>query len=130
MFSALREECKDRAGRGDHAPERLSLGDNVGISPWTQINAVGGCYIGRACQIAAETVILTVDHQYTEGEALPVDRVRLIKPVIIEDYVWVGLRVLIAPGVRIGEGAIIGMGSVVVQDAPPLAVVAGNPAER
>jgi acetyltransferase-like isoleucine patch superfamily enzyme len=111
------------------APERLHLGDNVGLSQRVQINAVGGCHIGRACQIAAETIILTVDHQYTEGEALPYDRVRFVKPVIVEDYVWVGARVLIAPGVRIGEGAIIGMGSVVLQDIPPLALVAGNPAQ-
>jgi hypothetical protein len=52
-----------------------------------------------------------------------------VKPVYIEDYVWIGLRASIAPGVRIGEGAIIAMGSVVVQDVPPLAIVAGNPAQ-
>ena len=40
-----------------------------------------------------------------------------------------GARVLVVPGVRIGEGAIIGMGSVVVQDVPPLAIVSGNPAQ-
>jgi len=111
------------------ATERLYLGDNASLSQRVLINAVGGCHIGRACQIATETIILTVDHQYSEGEALPYDRVRLVKPVVIEDYVWVGARVLIAPGVRIGEGAIIGLGAVVLQDIPPLAIVAGNPAQ-
>ena len=111
------------------APERLHLEDNVGLSQGVQINAVGGCHIGRASQIAGETIILTVDHQYTEGESLPYDRVRLVKPVIVEDYVWVGARALIAPGVRIGEGAIVAMGSVVLQDIPPLAIAAGNPAQ-
>ncbi len=111
------------------APERLYLGDNTSLSQSVQINAVGGCHIGRACQIATEAMILTVDHQYSEGEALPYDRVRLVKPVVIEDYVWIGARALIAPGVRIGEGAIIGMGAVVLQDIPPLAIAAGNPAQ-
>jgi maltose O-acetyltransferase len=111
------------------APERLHLGDNVGISTRVYINAVGGCHIGRGCQIAAETIILTVEHQHTGGQSLPYDRVRLVKPVYIEDYVWVGMRACIIPGVRIGEGAIIGMGSVVLEDVPPLAVVIGNPAK-
>jgi len=108
--------------------ERLYIGDDSAISS-CQINAMGGCHLGRACQIAANAMILTIDHQYTGGESLPYDSVRLIKPIYIEDYVWIGARVIIAPGVRIGEGAIIGMGSVVFEDVPPLAIVAGNPAQ-
>jgi maltose O-acetyltransferase len=118
-----------KAGTSIVAPERLYLGDNVGISTGVYINAVGGCHIGRGCQIAAETIILTVEHQHTGGESLPYDRVRLVKPVYIGDYVWVGMRVSIIPGIRIGEGAIIGMGSVVFEDVPPLAIVIGNPAK-
>jgi maltose O-acetyltransferase len=111
------------------APERLYIGDNVGISQRCVISAVGGCHIGQGGQIGGETIIFTMDHQYTGGESLPYDSVRLVKPVYIEDYVWVGLRACIAPGVRIGEGAIVGLGSIVLQDVPPLAIVAGNPAQ-
>jgi acetyltransferase-like isoleucine patch superfamily enzyme len=118
-----------KAGTIIAAPERLYLGDNVGISSRVYINAVGGCHVGRGCQIAAETIILTVEHQHTGGESLPYDQVRLIKPVYIEDYVWIGTRVSIVPGVRIGEGAIIGMGSMVFEDVPALAIVIGNPAK-
>jgi maltose O-acetyltransferase len=117
------------AGVAIAAPERLFLGDHVGISQRCCINAVGGCHIGRGCEIAQETIILTIEHQYNGGQSLPYDSVRLIKPVFIEDYVWIGVRASIAPGVRIGEGAIVGMGSVVVQDVPALAIVAGNPAQ-
>lgn len=117
------------AGTSIFAPERLYVGDNTGIGGNCCIHAVGGCHIGQGCQIALETTILTIEHQYTGGESLPYDSLRLVKPVYIEDYVWVGSRVCIAPGVRIGEGAIIGMGSVVMQDVPPLAIVAGNPAQ-
>ena len=111
------------------APERLHLGDNVGISQGCYINAVGGCRLGKGCQLAEGCVILTTEHIYSEGDALPYAKMRLIKPVCLEDYVWVGARVAIAPGVRIGEGAIIGMGSVVMQDVPPLAIAVGNPAK-
>jgi len=117
------------AGTEIAAPERLYIGDNVGISQDCRISAVGGCHIGRGCQIGGETIIFTIDHQYSAGDSLPYDSVRLVKPVYIEDYVWIGLRAIIAPGVRIGEGAIIGLGSVVFQDVPPLAIVSGNPAQ-
>jgi acetyltransferase-like isoleucine patch superfamily enzyme len=49
-------------------------------------------------------------------------------PVIIEDYVWIGSKVVILPGVRIGTGAVIGAGSIVTKDIPPRCVAAGNPA--
>jgi acetyltransferase-like isoleucine patch superfamily enzyme len=111
------------------APERLYVGDNVAIDPGCYIQAVGGCYLGRGCQLSAENTILTVEHQHGLGESLPFDPVRLVKPVYIENYVWTGVRVCIAPGVRIGEGAIVGMGSVVLQDVPPCAIVVGNPAQ-
>ena len=123
------ERVRIESGTAIAAPERLHIGDDVGIGQKCYINAVGGCHIGRGCQIAAETIILTTEHQYGGGQSLPFDSTRLVKPVYIEDYVWIGMRTCIAPGVRIGEGAIVGMGSIVTQDVPPLAIVAGNPAK-
>lgn len=111
------------------APERLYIGDDVGISQNCYIQAVGGCHIGNGCQFAREVLILTTEHSYAGADTLPFGTLRLIKPVYIEDYVWIGTRVSIAPGVRIGEGAIVAMGSVVFQDVPPLAIVMGNPAK-
>ena len=50
------------------------------------------------------------------------------KPVLIADDVWIGARVIILPGVRIGTGAVIGAGAVVTKDMPDYSVVGGNPA--
>ena len=50
-------------------------------------------------------------------------------PIVIEDDVFVGMEALILKGVTVGEGAVVGAGSVVTQDVPPRAVVAGNPAQ-
>lgn len=50
------------------------------------------------------------------------------KPVILEDYAFVGLECVILPGVRIGRGAVIGAGSVVTKDVPPFAIAVGVPA--
>lgn len=117
------------AGVSIIAPEHMHIGDNVGIGQNCLILAVGGCFIGNDCTIGTGTSILTVEHSYNRGNCLPYDEIRLVKPVCLGDYVWVGSGVSIAGGVRIGEGAIIGMGSVVFQDVPPLAIVAGNPAK-
>jgi acetyltransferase-like isoleucine patch superfamily enzyme len=51
------------------------------------------------------------------------------RAVVIEDEVWIGCRVLILKGVRIGKGAVIAAGAIVTKDVPPLAVVASPRAE-
>jgi acetyltransferase-like isoleucine patch superfamily enzyme len=48
--------------------------------------------------------------------------------ITIHENVWIGTRVVVLGGVRIGEGAIIGAGTVVDSDVPPYAILAGNPA--
>ena len=52
-----------------------------------------------------------------------------IKPVKIGNKVWIGFNSIILKGVNIGEGAIVGAGSVVTKDIPPYTIVAGNPAK-
>ena len=50
------------------------------------------------------------------------------KEVIIDDYAWIGANSIILKGVHIGRGAVVGAGSVVTKDIPPLTIYAGNPA--
>ncbi|TDH69510.1 hypothetical protein CCR75_005048 [Bremia lactucae] len=51
------------------------------------------------------------------------------KAITIEDDVWIGGNAVILPGMTIGYGAVIGAGSVVTKDVPPMSVYAGNPAK-
>lgn len=51
-----------------------------------------------------------------------------IRPVAIGDKVWIGFNAIVLPGITIGEGAVVGAGSVVTRDVAPWTVVAGNPA--
>ena len=60
---------------------------------------------------------------------VPYDRRFVNKTVNIGEYVWVGARTIILPGVSIGRGVVIGAGSVVSSDIPDYAVVGGNPAK-
>ncbi|BBG66801.1 chloramphenicol acetyltransferase [Hydrogenimonas sp.] len=59
---------------------------------------------------------------------LPYDGYSYLKKVTIEKNVWIGDSVMIVPGVTIGEGSIVAMGSVVTKDIPKYSIVGGNPA--
>lgn len=49
------------------------------------------------------------------------------RPIVIESKVWLGFEVIVLKGVTIGEGSVIGAGSVVAKDIPPWSIAAGNP---
>jgi maltose O-acetyltransferase len=109
-------------------PGRVILKDKVHLFRDTMINSRGGLYIGQNTGISNKCVILTDQHRYIDADKIPFDNVVELKPVVIRDFVWIGIGVMILPGVEIGEGAIIGMGSVINRDVPPLAIMLGNPA--
>lgn len=50
-----------------------------------------------------------------------------VKPVTIEENVWIGTGTVVVPGVKIGKNSVIGAGSVVVKDIPENVVAVGNP---
>lgn len=109
-------------------PERIRIGHDVFIGHDCRIASRGGLRIGNYCALASYVTILTLDHHHRGAETLPWGEARIIKPVVIQDFVWVGLNAFILPGVTIGEGAIVGLGAVVAKDVPPRAIVVGNPA--
>lgn len=104
-----------------------SLGNNVNFNGMG-IQGTANVIIGDNFHSGIECMIITDSHNY-EGEAIPYDDTVISKDVIIEDNVWLGNRVIILPGVTIGEGAIIQAGSVVVKDIPKYAIAGGHPAE-
>ena len=74
-------------------------------------------------------MIITQNHNYDHGEAVPYDSTYILKEVIIDDNVWLGNRVIIVGNITIGEGSIVAAGAVVTKDVPPYAIVGGNPAK-
>lgn len=102
----------------------LSIADNVQISEGVEIDFSGNVTIGEQTLISPRACILSHDHGY-EPHSEPT-----LHNLIIEEKVWIGSNAIILPQVnRIGNGAIIGMGSIVTKPVPELAVVAGNPAK-
>jgi maltose O-acetyltransferase len=79
--------------------------------------------IGSDVSIGPEAAILTLGHDPRSAQFA--DRGG---PVLIGDRAWIGYRAIVLPGITIGEGAVVGAGSVVSRDVPPYAIVAGNPA--
>jgi len=113
-----------------HYSDRIVLEDNVQIGENADIDGRGGLTIKHGTITAKNVSIITSDH-YFEGEdlkAIPFDNKIILKPVVINEYVWIGRNVLIMPGVTIGKGVIIGAGSVIVKDIPDYAIAVGNPA--
>lgn len=111
-------------------PENIILEDNVYIGENTKIYAQGKVVI-KSGAILADTVDIRTANHYYDGEDLnyiPFDEKVMIKPVTIDENVWIASHVLILPGVHIGEGAVVAAGSVVTKDIEPYAVAAGNPA--
>ncbi len=94
-----------------------------------QINGDGKVKIGRYFHSGIECLIITRNHNYDNGVAIPYDKEYIRKDVEIGDFVWLGSRVMILPGTKIGEGAIIQGGAVVHGEIPPYAIAGGNPAK-
>jgi acetyltransferase-like isoleucine patch superfamily enzyme len=80
--------------------------------------------IGSHVDVASEVMIYNAEHDVHSSDFHAIQA-----PVIIKDYVFIGPRAIILPGVTIGEGSIVGAGAVVTQDVAPFAIVGGVPAK-
>jgi acetyltransferase-like isoleucine patch superfamily enzyme len=100
------------------------VGARTRINRGSCLDVRGGLTIGADVSISPEVAILTAAHEIAD----PGFRVEN-RRVVIEDNVYIGMRALVLPGVRIGRGAVVAAGAVVARDVPPLAVVAGVPAK-
>lgn len=126
----LRRFCQVRIGRDSSIAMgcfvtgyHIAIGDNTVVNRYTYLDGRVPLTIGNNVNISHYTLIQTLTHDPQNP-----DFVCLCKPVVIEDHVWIGARAIISPGVRVGEGAVIGAGSVVTRDVEPYTIVAGNPA--
>jgi len=104
------------------------IGDNVHLHG-LNVRGSGAVTIGDNVHAGSGCEILTENHDYDEGEAIPYDDTFVVKPVTIEDCAWLGIDVTLLPGVTVGEGAIVQAGSVVTDDIPEGAIAGGHPAE-
>lgn len=81
--------------------------------------------IGNHVDIASEVMIYNSKH-----DVHSIDFRAVSAPVVIEDYVFIGPRAILMPGIKIGKGAVIGAGAVVTKDVDPFKIVGGVPAKE
>ena len=111
----------------------LAIGDNSGIGHNSSFVIGDRISIGRFCRIADGVRMFDspghpLDPILREaGE--PASRAD-VRPILIEDNVWIGSRAIIMPGVTIGRDSVVAAGSVVMTAVPPGVLVAGNPARQ
>lgn len=112
------------------SPAKLKIGDNVSINRGCVINAAGGVTIFNDVLVGPGVVIYSQNHNYDDINQKINKQGYNLSPVLIRENVWIGARVIILPGVKIGSNSIIGAGSVVTKNVESNVVVAGNPAKE
>lgn len=120
-----------RLGRGSiihwqtrfFSPAGVHIGEYCNIGNNAFLDGRRGLTIGDRVATGADVMIYTLQHDIDS----PIFDVQG-GPVVIEDYVYIGPRVIILPNIKIGRGAVVAAGAVVTQDIPPYAVVGGVPA--
>tara|TARA_B100000674_G_C37498531_1_gene759270 strand:+ start:77 stop:625 length:549 start_codon:yes stop_codon:yes gene_type:complete len=107
------------------SPEKIKINSGSVIGYNCELDGRMGIDIGKNVNISSDVKIYTLQHDYNSRDFCGSG-----SPVIIEDYVWISVRCIILPGVKIGKGAVIAAGSVVTKDVEPYAVMGGIPAKK
>jgi maltose O-acetyltransferase len=104
----------------------LEIGDAVFINYGCSISASQLVRIGDECSIGTHVIIM--DNDFHEVDPARRTERPASAPIILEENVWLGARVIVLKGVTIGRGSVIAAGSVVTRSVPPFSVAAGVPA--
>lgn len=121
-----------KIGRGAHLhmgaqffyPLGVSIGKGTVIGQNVFLDGRDRLTIGEYVDIASEVMVYNGEHDINDEHFSPV-----FAPVKIGDYVFIGPRAIILPGVSIGRGAVVAAGAVVTKDVPDFAIVGGVPAQ-
>ncbi|MHB8174815.1 MAG: putative colanic acid biosynthesis acetyltransferase [Nitrospirota bacterium] len=120
-----------RIGKGAHphssakiwAPWNLEMGDHSCLGNRADCYNAAKIIIGAHATVSQYSYLCSASHDY-ERTDMPL----ITAPIVIGDGAWITADVFVAPGVTVGEGAVVGARSSVFKDVEPWTVVAGNPA--
>ena len=104
--------------------KKFKVGVNSVINEKCRLDNRGGLTIGDNVSISAEVCIITADHDLQSP-----DFEGRLRQVVIEDYVFIGTRAMILPGVTLGKGCAVAAGAIVTKNVSPFTIVAGVPAK-
>jgi len=106
----------------------LSIGQGCHLTGPLHIDLTAPVRIGDRVYMGYEVMLITADHELGPSEQRCGHRV--YRAISIEDGAWLGSRVVVLPGVRLGKGSVVAAGAVVTRDVPPDTLVGGVPARR
>lgn len=116
--------------QGDRAVIRI--GTYTGVQDGCRL--YGDVRIGDYCFLAPNVYLSAGSHVFAEEPFRPIiDQERRHhlpgSPIVVEDDCWLGINVVVLPGVTVGKGSVIGANAVVTRDVPPYSVMGGIPAK-
>ena len=106
-------------------PRGITIGDDTIIGDHCFLDGRAPLKIGSHTAIASQVLIYNSEHNIHSPNFEATE-----EPVTIDDYVFIGARAIILPGVKIGRGAVVAAGAVVTKDVPPKIMVGGVPAKK
>lgn len=127
VFGGLEPGVQLAEGTKVVGPNGIQIGEGTRITSDIVLDGRGGLSFGRNALVGFQSTILTYSHRFSGTEPI-LHQGMESAPVSIGDGVWLGTRVIVVPGVTIGDHAIVGAGAVVTRDVPQGAIAAGNPA--
>jgi len=113
--------------KGNNCTFYIGQGSSIGGARIICMGINNSITIGRECMLADSIEMWATDSHPIYDENGTVTNPST--PILLEDNVWIGAKAMVLKGIRIGTGAIIGMGSVVTKDIEPYSINAGNPAK-
>lgn len=108
-----------------YKPSGISIGKDTILGEGVVLDGRAPLRIGNHVAFASEVMVYNAQHDMKSETFQAIQ-----EAVTIEDYVFVGPRAIILPGVTIGRGAVVGAGAVVTKDVPELTIVGGIPAKE
>lgn len=107
-------------------PTNISIGKDTIIGEWAVLDGRAPLTIGDHVDIASNVMIYNAEHDIHSQNFTKAK----MEKVTVEDYVFIGPRAIILPGVTLGRGSVVAAGAVVTKDVAPLKVVGGVPAKE
>jgi maltose O-acetyltransferase len=105
-------------------PKNITIGEDTMIGNTAFLDGRANITIGNHVDIASEVMIYNSEHDINDPNFAAIE-----DKVIIDDYVFIGPRAIILPGVHLGKGAIVAAGAVVTKDVSDFNIVGGVPAK-
>lgn len=107
------------------APNKIKLGDNVHINQGCFLDARGGLFFEDNVSVSHYSKFITGGHDWNDPEFKGI-----FKPIIVKEYVWVGVQCVILQNVTLGEGCVIASCSLINRDTETYSLYGGVPAKK